>query len=398
MKIKIIVRLAIINILSILSLDVIGQLNTFNEDQNFLSKFTKVIVLSSENSQQQLIVAPEYQGRIMTSTASGINGNSYGWINDSFIKAQKADININPFGGIDRLWIGPLGSQFSLYYQGKEFDDKYWRVPYDFDRKPFEVIDQGEDFVLMKSQMKFSNFIKTPFYIEIARRVNLFSSKEIEEHLNVQLPSNIHAVGFESINTMTNLGSDMNIDSGMLALWSLAQIQGNDKTAIIIPYKNEGKLNEYLADIPEDRLVIHENFVLFKGDGMFRSKIGTPPEITIPIFGALDLANNLLTIIQFQFENEDRYFNSDLGYQEKPYKGDVISVYNNNPETKDGEASHSFYELESASAMKALKNHAKMKHFHRTFHIEADRATLNKFTQALFGVGLRAIEDFLSLD
>ena len=319
---------------------------SFQKDLGFLSKYTNTIVLHQGN--QHIIVTPEWQGRIMTCTATGEEGKSHGWINYSFIEEQRQDPNINPFGGIDRLWIGPLGSQFSLYYQGKKFDDKYWHVPHDFDRKPFEVIKVGKNFVQMKSAMKLSNFIGTEFSIHIERRINLISLNVINRLLEVEIPSEVDVIAFESVNTMINEGKQWDDDLGTLALWSLGQFQGNDKTAIIIPYKSEGVskyINTYLAEIPDERISHLDSVVLFKGDGKFRSKIGIPPQVTIPLFGSIDLQNNLLIIIQFQFENDYHYFNSNLGYQENPYEGDVVSVYNNNPEYIDGEERHSFLRI-----------------------------------------------------
>ena len=374
-------------------------MHTFQSDLEFLKKYAIPIVLSSDDKQQQIIVDPGYQGRVMTSTATGPNGRSHGWINDRFIALQKTNPNINPYGGSDRLWIGPLGSQYSLYYQGKEFDDKYWHVPKDFDRVPFRLIETGADFVLMKSDMNFSNFIGTQFSILIKRRINLLSSDKVISYLNCKLPKQLNFVGFESINTLTNTGEDWSDEQGTLALWSLGQFLGNDQTVIIAPFQEHvsgKKVNTYLADIPQKRLHLTDKAILFLGDGRFRSKIGTPPTVTLPVFGALDLKNKILTIIQFQFENEEHYFNSDLGHQERPFEGDVISIYNNDPEIHDGKSKNSFYELESASSMKALKKHENMTHFHRTIIIEGHRKSLFQLTNTLLGVNEKEIEEFLS--
>lgn len=383
-------------VFSVLNFESMAQRLTFSEDVQFLEQYTKTITLKSSDGSQQILVAPEYQGRIMTSTTSGDSGKSHGWINYAFIEQEKQDPNINPYGGMDRLWLGPLGSQYTLYYQGKEFDDKYWHVPHDFDRKPFEVIRQGDDFVEMKCEMKFSNFVKTPFHIDINRKVVLFSKAQIETNLNLQMPKDVQVVGYETLNTLTNLGAAWNFDKGTLALWNLAQLLGNENTAVIIPLKNNSNsINSYLVEIPKERMTYLNKVLLFKGDGKFRSKIGIPPEMTIPLFGSLDLENNILTIIQFQFENDHRYFNSDLGFQDNPYEGDVISVYNNDPEMVVGKRIHSFFELESASAMKALKKSEFMEHYHRTYVIEGNQELLFKLCNELFQSDKKQILKFL---
>ena len=52
----------------------------FQHDLDLLKKYTEPVVLKSNGDQCQLIVVPEYQGRVMTSTSNGLGGSSYGWI------------------------------------------------------------------------------------------------------------------------------------------------------------------------------------------------------------------------------------------------------------------------------------------------------------------------------
>ncbi len=59
-----------------------GQEGTFGYDLAFLKKYKQVIVLKSpDDAKSQAIVVADYQGRVMTSTAAGNSGNSYGWLN-----------------------------------------------------------------------------------------------------------------------------------------------------------------------------------------------------------------------------------------------------------------------------------------------------------------------------
>ena len=59
---------------------------SFGYDLNFLQKHHKdLVVLSNENASAQIILSPSYQGRVMTSTAQGLNGLSFGWINYDLI-------------------------------------------------------------------------------------------------------------------------------------------------------------------------------------------------------------------------------------------------------------------------------------------------------------------------
>jgi len=89
---------------------------TFADDVAFLSTHTKILVLADERDGAQVAVAPAWQGRVMTSTAAGGAGSSYGWINRAFIAAGGVDPHINVFGGEDRFWLGPEGGQFSIFF------------------------------------------------------------------------------------------------------------------------------------------------------------------------------------------------------------------------------------------------------------------------------------------
>ncbi len=50
------------------------------------------------------MVIPAWQGRVMTTSASGDEGDSYGWINYRFINEGKVSSQFNPVGGEERFW------------------------------------------------------------------------------------------------------------------------------------------------------------------------------------------------------------------------------------------------------------------------------------------------------
>ena len=100
---------------------------TFGYDLNFLKTHQEIITLKENNDKSQLIVMPDLQGRVMTSTSQGSKGNSYGWMHYELIASGKFEEHINPFGGEDRFWIGPEGGQFSIFYKkGTEFTFDNW--------------------------------------------------------------------------------------------------------------------------------------------------------------------------------------------------------------------------------------------------------------------------------
>src|SRR5689334_12604545 len=87
----------------------------FGDDVAFLKKHTPIVVLSDSSGKAQLAIAPALQGRVMTSSANGNDGASFGWINRAYFDeaaAGKKNPHMNPYGGEDRFWIGPEGGQF----------------------------------------------------------------------------------------------------------------------------------------------------------------------------------------------------------------------------------------------------------------------------------------------
>jgi hypothetical protein len=52
--------------------------NTYSYDKSFLEKYCDLIELSSGNA--RVLLSKNYQGRVFTSTSTGIEGLSFGWI------------------------------------------------------------------------------------------------------------------------------------------------------------------------------------------------------------------------------------------------------------------------------------------------------------------------------
>ena len=74
--------------------------------------------LISEDGNSKVLVVPAWQGRVMTSSAAGDGGDSFGWMNYEYISKGEIDHQFSPFGGEERFWLGPEGGPFSLYFKG----------------------------------------------------------------------------------------------------------------------------------------------------------------------------------------------------------------------------------------------------------------------------------------
>ncbi|HEY4198775.1 MAG TPA: DUF6786 family protein, partial [Mucilaginibacter sp.] len=89
---------------------------TYGYDLDFLKKNDSVQVLKNADGQSQIIVSAKYQGKVFTSTAGGLEGRSFGWINYKTFKADT-DAHMNAYGSENRLWLGPEGGKFSLFFK-----------------------------------------------------------------------------------------------------------------------------------------------------------------------------------------------------------------------------------------------------------------------------------------
>jgi hypothetical protein len=380
----------------------------FADDVQFLKSRTQVVVLSDSSGKAKVAVAPALQGRVMTSTAGGEGGSSFGWINRKYFDdaaAGNTNPHISPYGGEDRFWIGPEGGQFSIFFaKGDEFDYDHWQTPKFIDVEPFETVSVSSDNARFRRSVKIANYSGTPFDIRIDRTVRLLDANEAWQKLSVEPMKDVKLVAFETENSITNTGpADWSKTSGLLSIWILGMFNASPRTTVVIPIQSGpesqvGKQvnDDYFGKVPPDRLKVIDNIVYFKADANFRSKIGIPPRRAQPIMGSYDAANHVLTIVQFTFNLDAKdYVNSAWKIQENPFGGDVANSYNDGPPPTGKPQLGKFYELESSSAAGELSRGQSMRHVHRTIHLQGDEDDLDKIAKATLGVDFKAIEKAL---
>lgn len=153
-----------------------GDSMTYRQAKDFLSQHTKVVELT-DGAAAHVLVCPEYQGRVMTSTCDGEDGASLGWINRAFIEAGKPNAQFNNYGGEDRIWLGPEGGQFSLWFApGAKQEFANWFTPPALNEGQFEPTQNfTSTLARMHRPMKFTNAAKTPFQVDVERDVQLLS-------------------------------------------------------------------------------------------------------------------------------------------------------------------------------------------------------------------------------
>ncbi len=373
-----------------------GIKGTFGFDNAFLkSHYANLIELKNANA--SILIVPELQGRVMTSTSNGESGKSYGWINHDLIASGEKVKHVHPMGGEERFWLGPEGGQFSIYFKpNTPFDFEYWQVPKELDTESFEVTSVNENEAHFEKHMHLVNYSGTELNLKVDRSIKLLKAEEAESSLRFQLPKGLTMVGYQTTNKLSNTGKN-NWDnaSGKLSIWLLSMFNSTDETTIIIPFKpgNEevlGKIvtDDYFGKVRANRLRIKKEVILYKADGNSRGKIGVSPQRALPFAGSYDATNNVLTITQFSLPaTSDEYVNSLWEHQENPFKGDAVNAYNDG-KLEDGSQLGPFYELESSSPALGLKSGEEATHTNQTFHFEGDKSVLNELVEHVFGISL----------
>jgi len=373
----------------------------FKEDIAFLRAHTGVIVLSSKDGLAQVAVNPDLQGRVMTSTAGGLEGSSFGWINRELIASGENNLHMNAFGGEDRFWLGPEGGQFSIFFKkGDPFDLDHWFTPPPINEGAYDVVARDEQSIHFRKSMHLQNYSGTEFDLEVNRIVRILGEDEVRA-LGIESPENLSRVAFASLNSITNTGtSPWTKETGLLSVWILGMFNPSPETTIVIPFK-PGPENElgpivndsYFGKVPEDRLVVGEGVLFFRGDGRYRSKIGISPRRVKPFIGSYDAAQKALTIVHLTVpEGVSDYVNSMWEIQENPYGGDVVNSYNDGPAAPGAKPLGPFYELESSSPAAVLKPGETLTHVHTTIHVQGnDRAALDKIARTILGAGIAEI-------
>jgi hypothetical protein len=373
---------------------------TFGYDLNFISQYHKDIVVLGDSAGAQIIIAPAYQGRVMTSTTEGNKGISFGWVNHELIASGKTVEHINAFGGEERIWLGPEGGQFSIYFKkGAEFKFDNWFVPKEIDTEPFELISSTKSDATFKKKIHLENYSGNKFDLTVDRTIRLLDKASINSTLGITVPENVQSVAFESENRITNNGNTAwDKKTGMLSIWILSMLNASHQTTVAVPYKQGdsaslGKIvtDDYFGKVPADRLKVDSGLILFKADAIQRSKIGLSPKRALPFVASYDAINNVLTIAQFTLAaGATDYVNSLWKIQDDPFSGDAVNAYNDGE--IGGKQMGKFYEIESSSPAAALAPGKSIQHIHRTIHLRGTKEDLDKISMKILGKSVDAIK------
>lgn len=370
---------------------------SFGYDANFLQqRDSSLIVLKSEDGQSQVIISPKYQAKVFTSSADGLNGKSFGWVNYKAFDGP-VDAHMNAYGGEDRLWLGPEGGVFSLYFKpGAKMEFANWKTPEPIDTESWSLQSADASKVAMNKSMTLTNYAGTVLKILANRTISLIAPKDINADLGIELPQETKSVAFRTSNSITNNGQNAwDEKTGAPCMWNLDMFTPSEACTIVIPYNNAagGKVatTDYFGEIAKDRVHYENGILYFKADGKSRGKLGIPPARVKNVAGSYDGTDNVLTIVKYDIDPSGKYLNQEWRTDRAPFSGDAMNAYNDGP-LEDGTQMGPFYEIESVSPTAFLKPGEKLTHNHNVYHFTGNKSALSEIAKKVLGVSVEEIE------
>ena len=374
---------------------------SFGYDLAYLSQHDDgLIVLTGNDNKAQIIVSAKYQGKVFTSTANGLEGNSLGFVNYKVFDANVIDEHMNGYGGENRFWLGPEGGQYSVFFKpGTEQVFDNWHTPKPIDIEPWYVVASDTKNVTMRKEMEVTNYVGSRLKLNVDRKISLMEPSDAARLLGITAEPTLNMVAYQTENAITNLNDfEWTQETGVICIWILDMFNPAPKAVTFIPF-NEGNeaetgkivTSDYFGEIPADRLKTRGSIIYLKTDGNYRSKLGLNGKRAKSIAGNYDPDTKRLTITTFDVDKDAIYLNQEWNPHKDPLTGDALNAYNDGP-LEDGSIMGPFLELESVSPAAFLKPAQSLTHRHNVFHFTGEEKDLNPITERLFGVSIQEIK------
>ena len=378
---------------------------SFAGDLRFLQqKDSGLLVLSlPENKEAQVIVSPKYQAKVFTSTAAGLSGRSFGWVNYKAFSGT-VDPHMNAYGGENRIWLGPEGGKFSLFFRpGAKMDFAHWKTPSDFDTAPWKVVTAAAGTATLSRSMELENYAGTHLKLSVDRTVRILSAVEMTKETGMDFTdklSEVKAVAYTTENKLTNTGDKAwDEKTGMPCIWILDMFTPSPETVIVVPFKqtpvadfDQVATADYFGQIGPDRLKHDDHVLYLKADGKSRGKLGVRPAKAKQWIGSYGADTKVLTLLHFDLDSTARYLNQQWNTDKPPFIGEAVNAYNDGP-LEDGSQMGPFYEMESVSPAAFLTPGASLLHRQSVYHFTGSPSALNAIAEKLLGVSLKDIEN-----
>ena len=327
---------------------------SYHDALNYLAQKTSVIELYNQWG-GRAVVCPEWNGRILTSTCDGLDGNSFGFVNVQAIDTEQFE----NLGGEDQWTVSPLLHSFTV-----------------------ESVKENKAVLFRSLSMTDANGV--PVDIHLSRSIFLLSRQKIgiwfgNAVADALEQEYVSAVGFRAENTV-RVQQKAHIASRQRGMFN-----ASPHTTVLVSMVPEGFTPEpipveidYLGRSPHGRIRHLPQTLLIRGDGQGRCQVTMPFSFTPPIFGAVELRGGVLTLWTFDMPNG--------------HKEDIVRIYNSG-RVHGGESDWAtYYEMNSFSSARELLPEHSLTYCQCTLHISADNGVLDDIIRQIFNVSLEAIK------
>ena len=365
----------------------------FATDRAFLRSHDPDLVTLTAGS-AALVASPKYQGIVFTTTATG--EESFGYIAEDVFEAEAPDPHINGYGGENRLWLGPEGGQYSIFFEpGVAYDRETWYTPPAIDVEPWTLASADDRTAVFAKADTLVNRAGTALQYRIDRTVTLLDSGAVVSRFGAS-PPGVSGVAYRTDNALTNTGpAAWTRDGGTVCLWALDMLPGGERVAVVYPLSRKPSgadtVVKYFGEMGPDHLRLTDEYALLRGSGAQLAKIGLPPKLATGTGAAIDYARGTLTVFDYDVEADGTYLGMEWRDMADAYAGDAVTTYNDpGPDT--------FYELESIGEAAFLAPGERTEHRHTVYHFVGPVAQLEEMLTAVTGVGAGDVRAFADGD
>ena len=299
---------------------------TFSTNKDLLDglgEHTQKLVIGSSD-EPQIIITPELSARVLGASFNGENGENLMWVNETILDGSywaKKPYFWNA-GGY-RTWIAPE----DLFFLD---ENNEWFVPVSLDPASFRIVDQNSSGATFEADVNLKTNIGKYYKTTIRRRISLLTSPP---SVIESLPEGVKYMGIDLLHSLTNRSEEViGEDLPYVCLWNMLQINPSGTTLVPLTAGSDpGSAYREYFDPLGDRLVISNNIISVKIDGMYRSKIGVRPEACrsgIAFLRDNQDNNGVLFVLLFTVDPDGIYVDKPWGIQSD--YGDAIELYNDN--------------------------------------------------------------------
>jgi len=325
----------------------------YHDALNYLTQKTSVIELCNQLG-GRVAVCPEWNGRVLTSTCDGLEGESFGWVNVQAIDAECFE----DFGGEDHWTLSPIVHSFAV-----------------------ELIKENKAVLQRTLQTADANGVAVEF--QLSRSISLLNRQTIgalfgDDVANALEQEDVSVVGFRTENTVSS--SEKACVAGRLR----GMFNASPNSVVILTTPPENFLSEqpsidvdYLGGAPHGRIRHLPQALLIRADGRGQCQITMPFPDSPPIFGALELRLGTLTLWTFDLPNDS--------------EEDAIRIYNSGRSRTSTLDWAAYYEINCFSAAQELLSEDSRTYCQSILHLNANNDVLDGLVRNIFDVSLEEI-------